>query len=154
MLKFDSFFSGFSQNAAISTSSIFQGCFVQVKFVSSTFRLSSEVQLSSKFKFNTHPFLKPSPRLTELPFQVPLHFIVCIVRFSHARNLKSREEKAGPSCEFLRRFLDIMEFESTKTFYFHPFSINDSIIFCICLFGVVLPRGLRVCESHLEPGAV
>ena len=41
LLNFDQTFSGFSQNAAIFTFSIFQGYFAQVKFVSSNFRLSS-----------------------------------------------------------------------------------------------------------------
>jgi len=48
LLNLDRIVSGSSQNAAIFISSIFQCCFAQVKFV------------SSKFKFNPHPFLQPS----------------------------------------------------------------------------------------------
>ena len=56
LLNFDQLFSGFSQNAAIFTSSIFQ----RGKFESSRYGESSKIQISSKFKFNPHPFLQPS----------------------------------------------------------------------------------------------
>ena len=50
------FVSGFSKNAAIFTSSIFQRC----KFESSRYGVSSTIQISSKFKFNPNPYLQPS----------------------------------------------------------------------------------------------
>jgi len=55
LLNFYRFFSGFFQNAAIFTFSIFQRC----KFESSRYGESSKTQKSLKFKFNPHPFLQP-----------------------------------------------------------------------------------------------
>ena len=54
--------SGFSQNAAIFTFSIFQRC----KFESSRYGVSSTIQISSKFKFNPHPYLHPRERRGEV----------------------------------------------------------------------------------------